>query len=476
MSRNKILFFLITTVVLTGLILTFNFIQETNRKEAFYDDADRVLSHIEKNFASLVDSLYAQSYITSEHLSQKTMNTENYGKFAADIIKERDEIFGLNLLNAEGEIVQVYPPEENKSSLHKKTQNFNQLQNSLKLGQGFWLSPPFKLYQGPMGFAIYIPLIQDGKLNGWIASVVSIETFFKKFIKNKYLKNYHLIVKDNASGLNYFETDKLPVETHRFVTETEFIKGRTVTFISWPRVPLTPQLDLIRAMGLGAVCSALITYLLSFYEKKNKSYLPLKEVENLLRVSIQDAASSAVVMQNQLKQVSSGPTPISVERIGQHANYVSGLLDQVKLLHKISNLEESTRLEKVALHSIMKDIETHITKKFNDKKVIFEFNRDHFLDKHVLVNKWLLTNGVFNNILEHALLDSQDEVTLHFSCSTEKSFHQIAIKHEGIQSNVSIERNLSGARRVLTLLRGDLLLENNLHGNFIYIILLPKTS
>ncbi|MFP5458736.1 MAG: hypothetical protein ACLGG7_08385, partial [Bacteriovoracia bacterium] len=123
------------------------------------------------------------------------------------------EVVGVNLLDASGRIVRIWPEEYNSSALGKVSQNIIPLTESLSRGEALWLSPPFRLFQGDQGFAYYQPLTQKGQQIGWLAVVVTSETFFKEFAKSEYGRNFHLMAIDEVTGEKYFQGKDAPIHT-----------------------------------------------------------------------------------------------------------------------------------------------------------------------------------------------------------------------------------------------------------------------
>lgn len=478
MKKNKVFFFILSSLILTLVICGISFVREITREESLMRESEALMDSFQNRFEDAVNTFTQKGIISAEYLSQGIMSQKNYEELGSELIRNHKEILGLNLLDQEGKIIKVFPFEENQKSLGRVTQNIEALRISVRNDEEYWFSPPFTLYQGPSGFAIYFPIRKDHTLVGWIAPVASLEDFFKKLIKDVYLKDYHLIILDTKTGRPYFKTADGPRPSHKFIEQIENVRGRDMTFISWPKNPITRFGHWIWNLALGLTLAFILTYFYSLSELRGRNNLQIEDIEHLLRFSLQDAASSAALIQNQAELTKRGASHVPIDRITLYAGHITNLLDQIKFLRRMTNLEESTKLTEVPVFQSLIQMMDYYQDKIQFRGVQFLLHEEDFNQVSVMANKWLLTHTVFGNLLSHAIQNAPDQSSIEIKCTRVDSHYQITIKNistEGplVPERKTIERGLGSARRVLELFHGDLLLENDLRGQLIYIIILP---
>lgn len=98
------------------------------------------------------------------------------------ILRTFPDIQALNWINPEGVISFVYPFEPNQGALGLDVSKLEAPAKALAQAEqlnGAQMTPPFSLAQGGLGFVMYLPVITDGELKGYLNVVFRSEVFFK---------------------------------------------------------------------------------------------------------------------------------------------------------------------------------------------------------------------------------------------------------------------------------------------------------
>ncbi|WP_408096533.1 hypothetical protein ACJVC5_15960 [Peredibacter sp. HCB2-198] len=479
MNRSKIIFFLACFAVSFFMVYAITFRQHAKQEELLHSEASVIHEEVLERFEMFMDSLISKGIVTSEYFSHGNLYTKKYEQLAQNILQNYDEILGINIVDHQGTIVRVYPYQENKASLGKKTQNLQFMKHSLDIGEEFWISPPFHLYQGPQGFVVYIPIRRDDQLMGWICPVISNERFFKKFMTANFLRSYELVIQDVESGLNYFSTSS-PKNVKGLVKRQNVkIRGRELMFLSWPKKQYTEAYLWPLSIFMALIISFLSTYLFGLLEQKFHSNMQPDEAEQLLRISIQDASNGMILIQNQLELMKLGAGHISPERVSLHAFYITNLLEQIKILQRITNQDESTKLHKTPLFPLILEVTDQLHDSIEGKNIQIIMNQQELESIHIYAHKTLFKSSVLNLLFTHIIYHAGKDTQILIK-NTERKHHRelsLIVKDPGATSDfkekMKSERSLIGIKRVVELHQGKFTLDSNGTSELIFNLVLP---
>jgi hypothetical protein len=482
MNKKYFIFFIILCSFSSPLInLLFGW-QHKQLIAHFHHETRTLHNSIAERFGLLMESHRAIGIVSSEYLASGRLQSKEYNDLTANILRNFDEILGLNVVDADGVIVQVSPEIGNHMALGKITQHFKELRESSLRREQFWLSPPFELYQGERGFAFYMPFYKNDKLMGWIAPVISQKTFFKKFIKSDILQNYHFIINDEETGLSYFSTALIPARPVELFKNTIQIWGRKVTFISWPiNNQQLSRNQLLASIIISLLFSGLATISLWLYENKTRARKRLDALTSLLRITVQDTNNSLLSIHNQLNQMKLGTSQAQLERVTKHIGYISTLLRQIEVLQKLSGNKTSVDFQITPVLPMILELTELLNESLEAKKIVIDFDPQELSRIEVMADIWLLCHSVFAHFLRQAINLSpinSDILVRHYR---QNNFRCFEIQHTGpsfsddlIEGRISDEGNFV-AEKVVHLHNGKLFFSNTPKGGKVTIKLpIPK--
>jgi hypothetical protein len=482
MSKRYLIFFLICfsfVSTLLQLLLSWQHDQlvQTHKSET------RILHHsIADRFNLLLDSHRAIGIVTSEYLANDKVNKAEYQELVSNILRSFDEILGINIMNSKGVIVRVSPETSNRLALGKTTQNISELLDSSMKREPFWLSPPFKLFQGEMGFAFYMPFYKEGTLVGWVAPVISQEVFFNKFINSDFLKNYHFIIKDNHTKRAYFSTENLPNSRTDLYVNTLEIWGRKISFTSWPiKSEPNSRNQLFISLSIALIISCLTTFSLWLYDQRLRTKKQLESLGSLLRLTVQDTNQSLLSIHNQLNQLKLGTSPIQLDRVIRHVNYISTLLRQIDVLQKLAGEINTSEFVKTQVLPMILELTELFNEDLNDKKLVFDFDPQEMSRIEVLADTWLLCHSVFAHFIKLAIKLANSETDIRLKHYRENNYRCFTIQYVGpdlsddlIQGKMNDEGSFV-AEKVIEIHQGKLNFANTQTGGMVTIKLpIPK--
>lgn len=432
--------------------------------------AQIILENIKDRFKLFIRVPLTVGTLGAEHFALNSIKTRDYGPFNLKVLQLQSEIIGLNLLDKNGYIVRVFPEALNKKAIGKKTQNYEKLIHSLAKGEAYWLSPPFKLFQGIHGFAVYFPIVTKTKLIGWFATVISTESFIKHFHLERFLDTYDLIINDEATDKDFYATALEPGDDRLVHHVSGLVDGRKVSFKLWRKDPLNQVfIPLSWSIVASIFLSILIVTVFKFYEQRRKISLQLDDISTLLKLTSKEALSKLVDLQNEFFKIGSPET----------INYITHLIEQIDLLQTTANTKREIECKKIdILPCLLKEIAE--LKELSEKKNLqISLASEKFVHKYIYANPWMFSNIILSNLLSHLIIQAENNSAITIDChpgerTTTVIFHAQRIQALSVEDRtVGLERRMTVAKKVLHIFDGDLSTENELGGGQIITLKFP---
>ncbi|MDX1738411.1 MAG: ATP-binding protein, partial [Alphaproteobacteria bacterium] len=157
----------------------------------------QIHSHFETRFslAKLIQSKWRKEQINSK---------EDFEREALEIHNLYPDFQAINWINTDRVITWVVPFEENKGALGLDISKLKApnaaLENAIATNE-VKTTPPIKLAQGGIGFVGYLPLYQDGKINGFLNLVFRTRPAVNAAVNEEFLKRFHLNIFDGDRSL-----------------------------------------------------------------------------------------------------------------------------------------------------------------------------------------------------------------------------------------------------------------------------------
>lgn len=399
-----------------------------------------------------------------QFLADGKIRTGPYEEYAKLIIQSNSEFLGFNVMDDKGVIFRVFPQDKNTKALGRMSQNLGPALESYQKREPFFLSAPFRLFQGQQGFVFYFPVKSGQKLDGWYAIVISSEAFLQRFSLDDFLKIFDLVIYDEESGLDFFATSIVPSDGKKvYSTKTEMF-GRKMVFKSWRKseslIYEFPWYFSVVMALLLAIASALM---LKLYELRKKAHTQLEHISILLRVTSKEALSNLIDIHGELNRMNL-PADENVQRFSRDINYLTNLIEQIDLLQTMADSKEGlTDSGLNFVQIIRKQIENYqdVLKK---KNVRTDFNEGEFQKIVLHMNVWLLENSVLSNVFSHLLIHAENGSTLSIenksTGNTQIVKFRVKRQASGEQAKV-LSRRMEVARKVLQMHQGELREEIN---------------
>lgn len=401
-----------------------------------------------------------------------------YGPGLDNILQTNQEILGLSILDHEGRIIRVNPVDSNPSAMGKITQNIKALQASFAKGEPYWLSPPFQLFQGPRGFTLNLPIIENKVLKGWFAIVISTELFSQKFELSEYSHIYHLMIKDVSTGQSYFSTTDTAYPEAVMHEMPVTLQGRKLVFLSWRKEgEAIYHCPWWVSFILALIVTAVLKLISHLFEQKRRAHNQLNDINALLHLTSAEALSKLVEMHHKFNAFEL--TSNQKENFSEAVTYLKHLIEQIDLLQTMSLSDEELHQEFHGFFPLLMGQIKNFKEVIQNKHLKITYEQEN-LDKVLLsTDGWPLQNSVLSSILSHSIVYAKDGSQISIeNKSTEDThyitFHTHKINREGPDGEAThLDRRLEVARRILQIYRGQLFIQNDLSEGMLIRIMLP---
>lgn len=435
----------------------------SSQKKIILRQSNLIQATVIERFKKFINVPLSIGMATADYFSNGSLETKAYGAHVQDMLKINAEILGLNIVNNKGVIIRVHPPELNPDTVGRVSQNFMLLVDKFHKGENYWFSSPFKLYQGRPGFVIYVPILENKKLKGWFAPVISSELFFEQFKLSEFLSSFDLIIKDKETQLNYYATAMLPDSD--FMSYEAQIWGRPLTFLIWPKKnPLLFSIPWWVILLTSGLMSGLLIYVMNLYSHRKKDRRQMQDISMLLKLTTKDALN-ILVEEN-----------LSMET---RNDYITNLLEQINLLQSMATTGEGPDQSEVILGPLIHEQIELLDELKSKRELNIQFKAADFSEAKVFTNQWLLQNCIFGNILVHLILFAQQNSSIYITLKSTTdehilTFHSTKAARPGGQDPFVIDRRLEVTKKVLALYKGEFFLQHDLAEGIMVRITLPK--
>lgn len=432
-------------------------------------------AEVENNFRLLVENHYSVLLIASAIAVTEQDLLGAYTKIADEILKSFDGVMQLNFVESSGDITIIAPKEKNRLAIGKQLINYKEMMVSLERGEKVYLSPPFELYPGILGVSLYFPVFKGRKFLGWLALVQGLDRFIEKFLVTNFFGSYHLTIKDIETGANYYASAEVPGEKSVFSTKVN-IMGREINFISWRKTDeLISSVSWPLLLIMSFFLSVLVAATYSAYEQKGRARKELENIEILLRGTFNSTSRNLNSIQEQLELIKLGSGFVPLNKISNHLANLSYLIDQLRVLVKIS---ESQQLKRTAILPMLIDLTKVLEEKLNLKDLHLSFNTQYFMGVEVETRHWSIYYSALENVLNYFITISErgEEITITLEDSPIPSvcvMNSSQLHKEDVLTRIDLPENLMKATIAIESQHGKLFLANRPDHGAVVVISLP---
>lgn len=467
--KKSFLWFLSFLVIFYFLFQAFFSMLAKNQEKIDIHQTSIIQENVKDRFSLFLKLPLNIAIIGADYFASGDLLKKNYGPFAKELLKINREILGLSVLDHNGKIVRVFPPATNPHALGKISQNYPQLVESEKRQEKFWLSPPFRLFQGCDGFAFYMPIMEGKKHKGWFTPVICTEAFLERFRHARFFESYHLIVKDKETDILYFSTAMSPEGNTKLHESQSTLFGREVIFQSW-RKDQGVIYDFPKYWSLlgSVILSTLLYFLFQFYQQRIRARAQLQEISVLLRFTSKEAITNLIEAQ----------TALSAVKPKEDITYLSNLIEQIDLLQTMAHSGEGLHDENLEFLPLLQDTLDNLADIVEKKDLRIEVKRGDLSKVRISINGWLIQNSVLTSVLSHSIIyaESGSVIEISYSASAEKHFivfHTQKIQSDPGKKAFALDRRLEVAKKVLHVHQGDLFVQNDLSEGMLIRISFP---
>lgn len=468
-------FYCLTIFTCTFLLVFFSLqllvksVSDAHREET-NDQTEIILSNVSSRLKIFMDLPLMLGRMGADHFKEYTLNQKNLDKFCEGISQINRDILGLNLLNAEGKIIGVFPVTANSQALGKSTQNLSNLRTSIKNKEEFWFSQPFDLYQKSEGFAIYVPILKGNLLRGWFAVVMNTQSFVHDFNLDKLMKHFEINIIDDQSRQPFLQTSMFSTQVNNKRIFSEKVHGRDLNYVIWPKKTFKSPIHTSGIIIISFVISILAVIFASLIEFRRRTHRKLNDMNNIMKLAHREAMMKLVDLQAEIYKLGAD----------ENIKHIYQMIEQLEIIqnsfHTNQEIDEGEEEIVSAIRQEIKE-QSPIIKKKNlfIHMMISEEDKVHFR-----TNKWLFRNSVINNIITHSLLLSSPGTNITISLNSLPQscvflFRLQQTLQYVVQGEVQeFDKHLEVAKRVMSYYEGDVTADKDLAGGLLIRVYIPK--
>jgi sensor domain CHASE-containing protein/predicted outer membrane lipoprotein len=408
-------------------------------------------------FQQYLEMPYLMALLGTKSLTDGNLLTAEYESYASVIQKYNPEILGFNVVNDKGVIVRAFPTKVNDRALGRVSQNYGPMMESISRKETFYLSPPFRLFQGKQGFVFYMPVFDKKKLEGWYTVVISSEAFIEKFSLEKFIQFFNVLIVDDETNLDYFATSLEPNGTKVF-DKKEKIYGRNVSFKIWRKqTSFIYKFPWYFSFIMALILAAAAAYILRLYEQRKKVSNQLENVSVLLRVTSKEALTNLIEIHRELNELNL-PEGEKVTRLMRDINYLTNLVEQIDLLETMAHTREGLVNSENSFLDLLNNQLNIFSDVLIQKKIHVAYDEEELKAIRLKTNMWLFENSVLSNVFSHLLIyvESGSKIQINGTIRTDMNIVTFRAKRIPSMNLKTVTRRLEVAKKVLQLHEGDL--------------------
>lgn len=387
----------------TSLVHLFSHWLDSENKKDLARQVALLHDGIQTRFIFLLDTHLTMGLLAARYVADTKFKDGSYEKICQNIVKIHDEIVGVNFVDETGVISRVCPFETNKMALARKSQNIDALRESYKNKERYWFSGPFDLYQRGLGFVFYVPVIFDNELKGWLALPMTYDKFFANFHIENFLKNHHLIIRDDLSGKYFFASSQVPNYEPQMYKTSGIMFGRKITFFSWDKSPIgSYEVSWLFCLLIGLIIASLSTLALRNLNLRRQEEIHVNKIKDLINYAIKQSSTALAEFCKRLQKEGK-----STDDVLSMIFYLNNLINQLSTSTTFKNELPSNELQKVSFKEILNEQIIVHQAAFKEKdvkiKASFRDGKDIIREGH----KWLLSHSVIGNILRYLVYNAK---------------------------------------------------------------------
>lgn len=402
-KKKYILFFLLIWMTTTSFVHLFSHWLDKEQKKNHSHQVALLHDGIQTRFIFLLDTHLTMGLLAARYIAETKFKNGTYEKICENIVKIHDEIVGVNFVDETGLISRVCPFEDNKMALGRASQNTKVLRESFSNQERYWFSGPFELYQRGLGFVFYVPVVFDEKLQGWLALPMTYSKFFENFHIENFLKNHHLIIRDDESGKYFFTSASVPSYEPKMYKTSGIMFGRKITFYSWDKTPIgSYEISWIFCLLIGLIIALLSTLALRNLNLRRREEIHVTRIKELINYAIQQSSTALSEFCQRLQREGK-----STDDVLSMIFYLNNLINQLSTSTSFKNELPSSELQRVSLREVLNEQllvhQSACKEKKLKVKASFRDGKDIIRDGH----KWLLSHSVIGNILRYLIYNAK---------------------------------------------------------------------
>ncbi len=418
--RALLIFVLLMGVSLPVVILQSHYAQQLRQTRLEFTAA-QVSKRLELQLTNRIEMLKVLGHFLSQ---ADIADLDRFRGRAQTIMDEVLGFYAINWIKNDGVITWVVPYDANSPALDK-----NLLQepavapylNASVTERAAKMSHIVKLFQGPEGFVVYLPIFVDGakpQLAGWINGVFAAKEFFDDLLVAKAFEDYYLRVSFAGHGETVFENTPPAGSQNWGIGRAELpIFGQRIEIEISPRLQDSAyrRVRRLEAAMIGGLLLAVLTLAYIWYQlMASRSHLRDRlERERLqgilLNLLVHDILNPLLIVRYNVEaamRLAGDEVMPQLKKTLYGVEQLQDVITRVRDLRAIELGKKPLSLSPIPVNDLITSTQRLFEASMREKRLTFAAELCP-TNPEVMVDRSLFQNNVLNNVMSNAIKFSE---------------------------------------------------------------------
>lgn len=139
-----------------------------------------------------------------------------------------------------------------------------------------------------------------------------------------------------------------------------------------PRISPHQLVSFLAPVAIAILLATLATFSLVWWTENNASKQRLEELNQILRLTIYDTSNSLTAIKGYLEMMKDDPEMVRVEKLSKHVSFIIDLLDQIKVMKKLSGATQDWKLSEHTLLQIILEVSDILSDRLKAKSSLLQ--------------------------------------------------------------------------------------------------------
>lgn len=370
----------------------------------------------------------------------KLSSDEDFARWSRYVRSGVPGFFAINFMTPDGTITRVEPYEENKAALGKNPASRPEIRPILDAAVATRLPTMtyfVNLFQGPLGFAVYVPIFDGDELKGFVNGVFLVEEFFGPMT---------VAGSDVVAARVYVAGRPTPYFASSGAKGLDDIVGSNEVRLYGQNLVVEVRASETQAKDSGVnllivgLCgSVLLISVVSYFLMRSRTRLRERLDRErfqgvLLNLLVHDIQNPVFVTRYSLDAAMKYADESVAKQLTKTyygLNQLQDVINRVRDMRAIELGKNKPKLAAVMVNDLIRDTQSAFEARLREKGIIPDFQLSPE-NPALWVDRVIFQNNVLNNVLSNALKFSESGTKISMTAKTRRDTVVIEVRDQGM--------------------------------------------